>query len=345
MVSLGKVVVLYDDLPDNASKDDLDVLLQVNAVSGTLDKMGFNVFNLAFSLDDDDFSDTLLQISPSFVFNLVESVSSKSKWSYLAPAFLERLGIQYTGCSANAIFLTTNKIATKIILKHFEIHTPAWVSVTHSDGFIPDDTYIIKALYEDASIGLCNESIMSFHSIDEVKHLLNSMKAESGREFFAEKFIDGREFSIPILGEGGKPRILAPYEICFTGYDERNKAKILDYNAKWETDSFEYQNTSSVRSFHPEDDALLSEMKAISEKCWTYFKLRGYARVDFRVDKEGKPWVLEINANPCIAPGESGFLDTAKESGFDFHDVIHKIIMDTRDYNCPIPYKGGYEVI
>lgn len=335
MVSLGKAVVLYDDLPDNAAIDELDVLLQVDAVSNALDQMGFDVFKLAFTLQE-DMTDILLHINPGIVFNLVESVSSKCEWSYLAPALLEKLGIQYTGCSANSIYLTTNKIATKRILKHFNISTPAWTSITRSDGFIPDDTYIVKALYEDASVGLCSESIMSFHSIDEAKSVLKNKKIKSEKEFFAEKFIDGREFSIPILGECGMPRIIAPYEICFNGYDERDKVKILDYTSKWDIDSFEHKNTFAVSHFHDKDDALIRELRAISEECWSIFKLRGYARIDFRVDKDGKPWVLEINANPCITPSDSGgFLETAKEKGINFNDIVHKIILDTRDYEFP----------
>lgn len=343
MASLGKVAVLYSDLPCNATKDDLDVVTQVEAVSATLGDLGFDVFSLAFSLDD-GFPAALLQSNPCLVFNLVESVFSKGKWSYLAPALLEKLSMQYTGCSAASILLTTNKIAAKMMLKHLSIPTPPWVSVSHFDDFAADETYIIKAVYEDASIGLCSESVRPFRDIRALMSLLSSMKAESGREFFAEKFIDGREFSISIIGERGLPRILTPSEICFIGYDEINKAKILDYNAKWETASFEYQNTFSVPCFRREERALIAEMQAIAKRCWSFFELRGYARIDFRVDKEGKPWVLEINANPCITPGESGFLRSAKESGFNFADVIGRIIKEAGLVH-PFPYGERCSVV
>lgn len=337
MVSLGRVVVLYDDLPVNASLDQQDVLLQVDAVSSALNHMGFNVFKLTFSVNDDTFRDILLHINPIFVFNLVESVSSDSKLSYQAPALLEKLGIPYTGCPAKSIFLTTDKIAAKIMMKQFEISTPAWVSASHSDGFVPGETYIIKALYEDASIGLCDGSVMPFYSMDDIRTLLCGLEEEFQREYFAEKYIEGREFGIPVIGEGGKPRMIAPYEIHFAGYDERNKAKILDYNSKWDKASFEYRNTFPVSIFRHEDEALLCEMQVISEKLWEHFDLKGYARIDFRVDREGKPWVLEINANPCINPDDSGgFLETAKKSGFNFIDIVRKIIMDTRVHDCPM---------
>ena len=110
-------------------------------------------------------------------------------------------------------------------MKQLNIPTPPWVSDSSSDGFVPGDTYIIKALYEDASVGLCDGSVLPFQSIECVRAMLSQTEAESQTEFFAEKYIDGREFSIPILGEGGKPKIIAPYEILFNGYDERNKTQ------------------------------------------------------------------------------------------------------------------------
>ena len=62
-------------------------------------------------------------------------------------------------------------------------------------------------------------------------------------------------------------------------------------------------------------------------QCWHGFELKGYVRVDFRVDKEGIPYVLEINGNPCISP-ESGFVAATKKGGLKFHQVIERIIED-----------------
>jgi D-alanine-D-alanine ligase len=231
------------------------------------------------------------------------------------------------------------------MLRHLGIPTPEWAEAVDQRQFVPRDTYIIKALYEDASIGLDSESVRSFRDFGELKRLLEKMKAESGREFFAERFIDGREFGISILGENGKPRVLTPSELRFPGYDERNMAKVLDYDAKWEPTSFGYQNIFSVYRFAHEDSALLREMQAISEKCWSFFGLSGYARIDFRVDKEGRPWVLEINANPCITPGESGFLRSAEESGFDFGDVIDRIISEAWSHDLPRSLSRGRGVV
>ena len=72
---------------------------------------------------------------------------------------------------------------------------------------------------------------------------------------------------------------------------------------------------------------LLEELKALSYLCWRAFELRGYARVDFRVDENNKPYVLEVNANPCISP-DAGFIAAAEHAGMSYREVIKRIISD-----------------
>jgi D-alanine-D-alanine ligase len=77
----------------------------------------------------------------------------------------------------------------------------------------------------------------------------------------------------------------------------------------------------------PEDDGLVKTLVSISRECWTTFELRGYARVDFRVDGAGRPWVLEINTNPCISP-DAGFMAAADRAGLTIEDVVRRILSE-----------------
>ena len=79
--------------------------------------------------------------------------------------------------------------------------------------------------------------------------------------------------------------------------------------------------------FCPEDSFLLSQLQDIAKNCWHLFGLRGYARVDFRVDKDGNPWVLEINANPCLSL-EAGFAAAIELAGVKYHKAIEYIVND-----------------
>jgi D-alanine-D-alanine ligase len=80
--------------------------------------------------------------------------------------------------------------------------------------------------------------------------------------------------------------------------------------------------TTHQEPFHsgPEDTILISELKRLAIECWKVFGLRGYARVDFRVDTQGRPWILEINANPCLSP-DAGFAAAAAYAGISYPDT------------------------
>ncbi|MDP3487634.1 MAG: D-alanine--D-alanine ligase, partial [Bacillota bacterium] len=113
----------------------------------------------------------------------------------------------------------------------------------------------------------------------------------------------------------------------FVGYKDRNMLEIVDYRAKWNEDSFEYQHTIPSYDFDPSDDKLLRELRDIAEACWYEFGLKGYARVDLRVDERGKPWVLEVNANPCLSPN-SGFVLSAAQAGIAFQSLVECIVAE-----------------
>ena len=92
-------------------------------------------------------------------------------------------------------------------------------------------------------------------------------------------------------------------------------------------DSDEYRHTPRSFDFKPDDRALLAELQGLALKCWQLFGLRGYARVDFRVDDTGHPWILEINANPCLSP-DAGFAAAVTRSGLSFTQVAEWILGD-----------------
>ncbi|MFZ3056642.1 MAG: hypothetical protein WA098_07795, partial [Smithella sp.] len=77
--------------------------------------------------------------------------------------------------------------------------------------------------------------------------------------------------------------------------------------------------------FDDDDAPLISSLSEISLQCWNIFSLRGYARVDFRVDNNGKPWVLEINTNPCLSP-DAGFAAALAQANIQYHDAIGLIL-------------------
>jgi D-alanine-D-alanine ligase len=99
----------------------------------------------------------------------------------------------------------------------------------------------------------------------------------------------------------------------------------VGHRAKWEADSFEFHHTPRRFDFPPGDEELLARLQHLATACWRLFGLRGYARVDFRVDRQGRPWILEVNANPCLSP-DAGFIAAADRAGLSFEAMIQRIL-------------------
>jgi len=102
---------------------------------------------------------------------------------------------------------------------------------------------------------------------------------------------------------------------------------VVGYRAKWDADSFEYHHTPRRFDFPSPDRPLLVHLETLARDCWELFDLGGYARVDFRVDEQGQPWVLEINANCCLSP-DAGFAAAVERGNIPFNEAVRRILND-----------------
>jgi len=110
---------------------------------------------------------------------------------------------------------------------------------------------------------------------------------------------------VSILAAEHGCELLPLAEIDFSGFPA-DKPHIVDYKAKWDPSSFEFHHTPRRFLGSAAEPSLRDELETLSQRCWDEFQLGGYARVDFRVDPKGRPWILEINTNPCLSP-DAGF--------------------------------------
>ncbi len=321
------VVVIHNPVGSRASADEQDVLVQASQVARALEESGYRVRIMPFDLRSEAYAEELRRLKPLFAFNLVESVDGDGRLIHWACSFLDHLKIPYTGAGAEAMFLTSNKVLAKKWMHSCCIPTPSWL--------VPGDRarctcpfpgeYIVKPLWEEASVGMDETSVVTAGTMDELEALVNARAGRMGHECFAERFIDGREFNLSVLAGLEGPQVLPPAEIRFDLPPGRKK--IVDYRAKWDEESSEYRATSRSFDFKPGDAPLLEGLKSLALQCWQLFELKGYARVDFRVDNGENPFVLEINANPCISP-DSGFVAAAARAGITFRELAGRIVAD-----------------
>ena len=323
-----KIAVLYGNLSEKKTLDEQDGLIQVEFVSQALLELAHDPIPVVFSLDVKETIHQLDKVNPVLVFNLVETVDGQGRLIHLAPSILDAMNLPYTGAGADAIYATSNKILAKQLLKGARISTPAFTTREKIRQWkLPlSRPSIIKSVWEHGSVGIGHDSVVFPQTSQQLLHEIDNRKYLLGGECFAESFIEGREFNLSLLAQNDSsiPQVLHHAEIRFNNYS-RNRHRIVDYKAKWESESFEYRHTVRSFDFPDQDHPLLDKMEKIARKCWDLFNLKGYARVDFRVDETGHPWVLEVNTNPCIAP-DSGFVAAGHESGLDFRSIITRIL-------------------
>jgi D-alanine-D-alanine ligase len=284
---------------------------------------------MPFCLDLEAAARRLRETACELVFNLVETVGGQGRLIHLAPVLLDFLRIPYTGSRTEATFLSSNKLAAKRLLHAHRLRTPQWCTLRESFAALPcpaGSPFIVKSVWEHASVGLEEDSVVCPRDADELREEIRKRLGQLGAEAFAERYIDGREFNLSILAGSDGPEVLPPAEIEFIGY-EKDRLRLIGYRAKWDEDSYEYHHTPRRFDFERKDRQLLRSLKRTTLNCWRLFELTGYARVDYRVDQNGIPWILEINSNPCLSP-DSGFTAATRQAGLRYEDVIGRIVED-----------------
>lgn len=313
--------ILFNKPAPDALPDELDVIDQVALVEENMARLGIDTYRKGVTMDYQREIGEVRNEAPDFVFNLVESINNKGQISYFAPALLSLFSLRYTGCPLEAIFITSNKQLASKILNLGGIRTPLSLRPDETGSLHYGRKYIIKPVWEDGSMGITSESVFTWSPGDEKR--LNDLPPS---EWFVEEYIDGREFNISMFAGTNGPVVLPPAEIEFRDWVPE-KPRIVDYKAKWEPDSIEYMNSVRVFPDNLVTSGLDSRLREICQRSWTLLNLKGYARVDIRCDKDGTPYVLEVNANPCISP-DSGFIAACAEGGFDVSEVFECIVND-----------------
>ena len=341
-----RVAVAYNAVGPICSPDEGDVLIQADAVAQALKELGHRPVELTCDLNLAAIQSRLLKTQPDIVFNLVESLNGHDRLMHLFPALLDSMGMPYTGSRSEVLHMTSNKTLAKQWMKAADLPTPPWIGPYPPDmpSLHPQigtaqanceshagTRWIVKSLWQHASIGLHEDELILAENAARVDTLLPQRASQLGGACFAEAFIDGREFNLALLANGESPQTLPPSEIVFEDYPD-NKLRIVGYRAKWDKDSYEYHHTPRRFEFPPQDAALVIQLEQIAKRCWQVFGLGGYARVDFRVDADGQPWVLEINSNPCLSP-DAGFAAAVEQSGITFAEAIERILSDAMKRN------------
>ncbi|HEY1064827.1 MAG TPA: hypothetical protein VGE52_01900 [Pirellulales bacterium] len=326
-----RVAIVYPALSDAAGVDESDVLLQVEAVEQALATHHVETLRLECSLDLQALRDSLSTLRPDLVFNLVEALGGKDDLHPLAPIVYDSLGIPYTGAPTTGLVWTAHKIRAKRRLREVGLPTADWwdperetleIAGPPAEAF--PSQWIVKSLVEHSSAGLTDASVVLLESPEELRRLVaeraGANQNGAGRRLFAERYIAGREMNVGMIADGSDVQLLTPGEYLFSGF-EPGRPHIVSYHTKW----LAYHEVPR-RFAHAADDApLVAELSRIARRCWDLFDLRGYGRVDFRIDEAGRPFILEVNPNPCLTP-DASFTCALDYAGISAVDAISRIV-------------------
>ena len=303
--------------------DDADTILQANEINNCLKKLG-----LDSSLEQIDDLKIIQKISnydkeKTVIFNLVESFNGSDSKSYQFTALLDCFKIPYSGANSAFLLLASDKIITKQILKSGGIKTPKWLESKNANNKKLPDKYIVKSTTEHCSLGIDDNSV----SDKNILSIIEEKQKQYGGIWFAEEYIDGREFNISVMEIDGKPIIMPLAETIFKN-NHNQKHKIVDYSAKWHGEDEAYNDYGRSFIYDKKDQKLLKNIEKTSLKVWKLFKMNNYVRIDFRIDKNNKIFVIDINANPCLA-SDAGFIAATQEYGLSQEDTLINILKNS----------------
>jgi D-alanine-D-alanine ligase len=327
-IPFSRVVIAHNPVGAEADASTSDVLAQVALVAAGLESLGIPVEIVPMP----DWQPwRCLRPAPGMaVFNLMEAPAGRPEALLGAAAVLELLGMPFTGSPSGVLWVTTDKLATRAVLaaEGLPVAPGGRLDPDRPGGLLArtPGPWILKPACEDASLGLEGDPLCATPeaAIARARELAARFP---GQAVVTETFLPGRELNVSLLagGEDGV-EVLPVAEIVYEGFPD-GMSRVLGYDAKWHEESFAYTHT--VRHFpeDPADAALLARAGELSRAAWRIFGLRGYARVDLRLDETGEPCILEINANPCLA-ADGGFMAAATKAGLSAGDVVQRILSD-----------------
>ncbi len=322
-VLVGIAYNAYDPLTgqkvERASEESVEQMAK--EVLAAVTELGYTAFILPLHKSFMSFLNRLKVLNADVVINLCEAFAGHPQLESNVAAALELLGVAFTGNDSRTLALCLNKFKTKAVLKSCGLPTaPAKLVDSAETKIDMPFPVIVKPNREDASLGIDPESVV--FDQESLQKQVQKILEIYDQPVLVEAFIDGREFNVAVLDDG-HPQALPVSEIDFTNMPEGH-ARILCYRAKWLPDDILYEKTPPVCPASI-DDGLKTKLQEASVAAFQAVEGRDYARVDFRMDKKGKIYVLEVNPNPDISLN-AGYARALAAAGIEYKAFWQKMI-------------------
>lgn len=294
----------------------------IDAITSALQKNSHEVIHI--EADENAFK-KLSDIRPDIVFNIAEGYGGASRESYI-PMMLEMLGIPYTASDPVTIGICHDKSRCKEILSYYNIPTPPFfITDSPLNGEAVNFPRFVKPVHEGSSKGIYNSSLVNCKK--ELNKEILRIKTDYNQPSIIEQFLDGPEFTVAIIGNGENARVLPIVEINLNEVPEGFN-KIYSYEVKWFFDTRE--NKLDIFSC-PADISheLTKKIEKICLDAYKVLRIKDWARIDVRCDRELNPYIIEINPLPGILPDpddNSCLPKAARTAGIGYDELINTVL-------------------
>jgi len=267
--------------------------------------------------------DRVAAFDPALVFNCCEGFRGSAQYEYAVAAVLEMHGWRHTGSTPTALLVARNKSMSKKILKHHGIRVPEFATFHAGAPFLRPSTLrfplIVKPLFEDASIGIAQASVVN--EDESLAERIAFIHEKFRQAAIAEELIEGRELYVGLIGNA-ELEMLPIVELHF-GKLSSVERRIATYKAKWDE---EYRERHHIRSgFARLSEAVRAKVRGVCQTAFRALWLQDYGRVDLRLTHDHEVYVLEVNPNPFIAHGHE-LANAAEKAGMKYADFIQRIV-------------------
>jgi D-alanine-D-alanine ligase len=308
------------------AESEAGVLGEVEAVIRSLDKL--RIPRRAVGVREFEELPAVLSASDEpVIFNLVEGFWTDPDRAALVPTVVRSFGKACTGNDALGQLISLDKWQSKILLTAAGIPTPPGLLVPPGrpipERKLFDGPYLVKPVRTDGSEGIDNTNLVPGRG-RALRQVVRRIHDQLGQPALVEQYIEGRELNVTVIWRRGEVQVLSPAEIEFRDF-EAGRPRIIGYEAKWLEDSFEYQHTPRVIPA-PLPKRLTERVRELAGASCRALSCFDYCRVDFRLDRANRPYVLEVNANPDLSL-DAGLAAAVELAGISYAGFV-KLTID-----------------
>lgn len=330
--------------PDDVKGIDLteaDWKTEFDVVS-SLRELGHEVRCLGVGSDLGVIRNAIAETQPHAVFNLLEDFHDVPIYDQNVASYLELLGVPYTGCNPRGLMLARDKGISKKLLSYHRIPVPEFAVFRMGSAIRRPRRLafplIVKSLTKEGSAGIAQTSLV--FDDDKLAERVVFIHKRLRTDAIVERYIDGRELYVGILGNA-RLQVFPVWELLFTKVPEE-APRIATEKVKWDAAYRERHGikTSLAKAL---PDALVVRIRNLCKRIYRVLELSGYARIDLRLDPEGRIYILEANPNPQLAYGED-FAESAERAGVSYDGLLQRIVnlaLQRMPNGRPGPNAGG----